>query len=546
MATCWPRQLPHHIVSDRRRTAEISVFNYLSNVLEDSWSVYYSRPWWGLDNKGSEIDGEADFIVAHPELGILFIEVKGGQISYDPAAGKWRSKDRIGITHTIKDPALQALASKHQYLAKLKKISGWPKGFVRLRHGVIFPDTLEPTTDVQFIGGYERLLFCFAKQLDENLAGWIEFRLQAHDNKNTSRIEIGPGKNGLAALNKIIAEPVTLTPSLAKSVQAAKLEIELHSTTAQAVILCMLEQEPQFIVEGGAGTGKTVLAREIAIREAKDGKVIFVCRSESLIDSLRHATEGVENLTFLSCREFINKVETGVEFKKLGWSSLIIDEAQDFEETWWTTVEQFSDYTGCKLRIFGDSNQSVYRLRANLRARFQVKTFPLSINLRNTKSIADLTNHFYQGPLIQCVGPAGDIPTVIEFKSTDLIDDTLSVVLPMLKNEPSLAEHLCVLTIDNGTAQSISVELKKHRIAVQSAGVRQLGHIIVDSIANFKGLEADIVILVLDKMSLTNEELAYVGISRARSKLFLCGNFDSLNSSVLRSAIESLPIKTPS
>ena len=35
----------------------------------------------GTNRDGSEKDGEADFLIAHPESGFLSIEVKGGRIS---------------------------------------------------------------------------------------------------------------------------------------------------------------------------------------------------------------------------------------------------------------------------------------------------------------------------------------------------------------------------------------------------------------------------------------------------------------------------------
>ena len=84
MAKMWPIRIPSWISQDRRRSAEIRVFNQLEKELDDSWSVFYSRPWYGISQSGGEIEGEADFIVAHPDFGILFLEVKGGQISFEP------------------------------------------------------------------------------------------------------------------------------------------------------------------------------------------------------------------------------------------------------------------------------------------------------------------------------------------------------------------------------------------------------------------------------------------------------------------------------
>jgi Nuclease-related domain len=57
--------------------------------------VVYSNVAWLTKVDGDEPrDGEADFVVAHPELGIMVIEVKGGGIRR--AGGQWESVDRTG------------------------------------------------------------------------------------------------------------------------------------------------------------------------------------------------------------------------------------------------------------------------------------------------------------------------------------------------------------------------------------------------------------------------------------------------------------------
>jgi hypothetical protein len=83
-ARMWPRSLPREVLENPLRAAEIKVYNRLSEVLDESFTVFYSRPWLGLTLSGAERDGECDFVIAHAEFGILTIEVKGGAIAYDP------------------------------------------------------------------------------------------------------------------------------------------------------------------------------------------------------------------------------------------------------------------------------------------------------------------------------------------------------------------------------------------------------------------------------------------------------------------------------
>ncbi len=58
MAVIWPHRLPRAIRQDPLRSAECQVFDTLQAKLDDSWTVFYSRPWLGLSSAGEEIDGE--------------------------------------------------------------------------------------------------------------------------------------------------------------------------------------------------------------------------------------------------------------------------------------------------------------------------------------------------------------------------------------------------------------------------------------------------------------------------------------------------------
>lgn len=85
--------MPSFIRQDPLRESECAVYDLLKCQLDDKFTVYYSRYWFGLGLDGSEKDGEADFIIVHETFGPLTLEVKGGGISYDPATSRWESLD---------------------------------------------------------------------------------------------------------------------------------------------------------------------------------------------------------------------------------------------------------------------------------------------------------------------------------------------------------------------------------------------------------------------------------------------------------------------
>src|SRR5882762_2639366 len=155
----WPRKLPPDVLGNPFRAAEIRVYERLQGQLDDGWSVFYSRPWLGLTPTGEEIDGECDFVVAHPLLGLLTLEVKGGAVSYDPKTSKWSSVDRWKVRHNIRDPVHQARVSKHQILKKLNDSVHWRSRRIRARHGVILPHSAKPSSDLG--ADMPRDIFCY-------------------------------------------------------------------------------------------------------------------------------------------------------------------------------------------------------------------------------------------------------------------------------------------------------------------------------------------------------------------------------------------------
>ena len=60
---------------------EDRIFESLQSQLPNSYTVFHSVRWVGSDRKRSQ--GEADFLVFHPQKGVLIIEVKAGIIEVD-------------------------------------------------------------------------------------------------------------------------------------------------------------------------------------------------------------------------------------------------------------------------------------------------------------------------------------------------------------------------------------------------------------------------------------------------------------------------------
>ena len=64
-------------------SAERLLYEAFLEQLDDEYVVFHSVDWVLADRRGRPEQGEADFVVAHPEDGVLVIEVKGGEVRYE-------------------------------------------------------------------------------------------------------------------------------------------------------------------------------------------------------------------------------------------------------------------------------------------------------------------------------------------------------------------------------------------------------------------------------------------------------------------------------
>ena len=164
-------------------------------------------------------------------------------------------------------------------------------------------------------------------------------------------------------------------------------ENRLYLDREQMSILENLDENDRLLIRGPAGTGKTLLARETALREARQGKqVLFLCYTEALaaflIACLKEPT-----LTVAAVRNFAsNLLGENAPEQPLGrtseywegvnlraavdrlppadqrWDTVIVDEGQDFSGDDWGLVKECVHSDG-KLWVFADQAQAFWKDR---------------------------------------------------------------------------------------------------------------------------------------------------------------------------------------
>lgn len=543
MAVLWPRKLPRSVLDDPRRKAEVRVYDSLAKTLDDSFHVFYSSPWMGTDRLGNEKDGECDFLIAHSEHGILAVEVKGGrEISFDPRDGQWRSTDHGGFVHKIKDPVAQARSAKHEILKRLKDSRRWPSRFIHTAHGVIFPSAGSPPGNL----GADRpaRIFCCSRQVRDGLGEWVAERLKAHQRpRNCEAL----GRDGIAALERLLAHPFTLNFRIGAALAEADTEFRVLEP-AQYQILDIIADIPRALVRGGAGTGKTVVAIEEALRSAAAGrKTLLTCHSRPLASNLERKLRRVDNLTVCGFHALCGRIsqQAGVSVPAgtseselydialpnalyhaievqpaLRWDTVIVDEGQDFRDDWWIALDACL-LPGGRIRVFMDSNQRVYESAGDGVRDLSVVPVRLSRNLRNTKNIHKAASVHYSGLDIVADGPDGLEVSWISAEHPDAkVEAAYRELRRLVLNEELAPGDIAVLVNGPAARASFLERSSGTSVPLTDADTLALEDVVVDTVRRFKGLERPAIVLLISGDEMDRHELAYVGFSRARA--YLC------------------------
>jgi hypothetical protein len=532
----WPAILPAQVREDQHRSAEVKVYDRLAVALPAAWTVYYSRPWTGLSSTGRELDGECDFVLAHPRHGFLAIEVKGGEISFDPSTNGWQSRDRHGIRHNIKDPVEQARRSKHELLKKLKAQRGWRSDrFVRARHGVVFPDTELPPRQL----GADRPIemFCCRPTM-ATIADWVGQRLTETSD------EVGLEGDGMQALERLLAAPFTLRVPLGYILDDDERAIA-SLTPQQFHILDAIADLHKVAIGGAAGTGKTIVAIEDAVRMSDASeRTLLTCNGSLLAEHLRAklSKTNVQVFTFQElCIDLARRANLSVPkvidaaFLDVGapellvqaverdpslrFGAIVVDEGQDFRSHWWVALSSVLAGPNSRLHVFYDTNQSLYGAVGTQLASFALIPIRLNRNLRNTQSIHQLAARHYTGPNTISDGPVG-VPTKKVISSDgDLPMVVADIIRSLIVTDHVKPSDVAVLATKKESLKSIADRLNPTKFS----------GITLETISRFKGLERQVVIVVADKNLSDEAELTYVAVTRARAHLILVGQESILN-----------------
>ena len=402
MAKMYPPRFTRS--DDRKRNAEKRFFEACRDQLGDDWTVLYEVSWFGRRNQGNE-RGDADFLLMHPEMGIFCVELKGGQEIF-VKSNEWFTIP-YGKTEPvkIKDPFLQAAESKSVLWEYIRKIVPDIKLSGAFGHFVVFPGA-EISGDLS--PSARRSLICDRNDMQNLLATITRI-------SNTFGQRLKLTEENISIIRNTLLPDVVLVSQMQNSLNQAAETLE-QLTEQQLVAFEMLRNQKEFVVIGGAGTGKTVLAFNRACALALQGaETLFLCHSTAAARHLRDLVDPRldENLGIFSLDEFVSEVMESTGWKKtifedeniesiessflekalekhLFFDALIVDEAQNIPREFIELLTTILPNVGTRyIYIFGDSRQNTLRVKRSALTFFSpVQPFLLEINCRNSSEIA--------------------------------------------------------------------------------------------------------------------------------------------------------------
>lgn len=485
-------------------------------------------------------DHEADFVVAIEGAGIVCLEVKGGEIWHDGT--HWLQGERAKRI----EPVEQARGACYALREYVEGHPDWTQGRLRWDHMVVFPHAEIPADFA--LPDCPRWKVIDRNQLDQLLP--LIRAVPLTKQQDLPYLDA----TGIAQLHTALAGRGL--PQ--RDVVARSLEQESGAdliTEQQNVLLNAVRMLHRVEVRGGAGSGKTFLALEQARRLTRAGKrVALICYSHGLASYLNRvvarwgyrdrpayvgefhqlgmqwgAAEGPDESIRTAGAAHFWEHELPQQMSELAeqladgdrFDAIVVDEAQDFADEWWQPMLAcLRDPDDGGIYVFSDEAQRVFDRHGTP----PVPLVPLVLdhNMRNTRQIATVF-----APLVgQRMtlrggdGPAARFVACAPGEAVATADDQVDLLL----DDGWRPQDIALLT--TGSRHPEQVERQRLGPAGYWDTFWDDEQVFYGHVLGFKGLERRVVVLALNEHEPQERstERLYVGLSRARDQLVVCGD----------------------
>lgn len=519
MAIMYPKNISEYMPTDSERI----VYQELKNQLPDSFDVFYSVNWTSYEN-GRLTKSESDFVVVSPDYGFLCLEVKGGS-GIRVEDNVWYVEDathgdrRLSISpydQAEKSMYFFSRSFSNKYNMKYQGIFG---------AAVVFP--FYPVGDDVELDNRDRTCTIDSNDLNQ-LYSKIKKIYRLWGGSSYGRRFYPKSQND--AFLELVRERIAISAAAGALVKYKEQQLDVINRVQDNYIY-FLSNIRQFFIRGGAGTGKTWIAMKMAKKEAQNnnGHVLFLCTSSKLASEIKrqigNEVEVKDVISFF--REVTHDFDTlqaplyqGIlnllnpEIRR--YDAIFVDEAQDFSSEWAQVIKKvLVNPETSRLGVFYDDVQVLRKDSFDNGFGIKEPPYLLHENIRNTANIynwtsektnlgRDMIANPVEGPtpITEVISDRGQLTLVLESMFRKYLDDEY------LPNS-----SLVIVTDDPGwLMESYPDGIAKWRFS--NGAATNANEISVYSVAEFKGLESDMIIYLHSNTSSTNED--YIAYTRAK------------------------------
>jgi hypothetical protein len=367
-------------------------------------------------------------------------------------------------------------------------------------------------------------------------------------------------------LDRVISPAVNLAPDLNDAFDVERRafhKLDIQQSFAIEVIV----RNRRMAVEGGAGTGKTMIAIEAARRMRDAGKhVLLMCFNKHLREHLRRKVSELDHdagldeagvidvysfhqLAHDSCeaigesfeppdgsdeearKRFWN--ETCAEYIELAaideaigpWDALIVDEWQDFDSAWMSALRAIvRDGPDGQIALLYDSSQAIFDRHFAAPSPLEFPVVPLPYNYRNTQEITRYLDDTLEKTCpAHPEAPTGIPPEVHKQHSPKQARKDIAALIRTLVEEEGIDEEQIVILTPHRSSSFIGNRGSIEGVHYSQDPFDRKGNVLWTTLSSFKGLESDVVILadIDENDPRSGKREVYVAASRARHRLYI-------------------------
>ena len=587
MAKIFPSIFPYDLDSPEMQKlgikVEYEVYNKLKK-LSDNFEIFCGPKFLKKNIHGDMRDGEySDFIIIHKEKGILFLECKGGIISFNPIEGKWYQNKKV----LKKSPLKQANDGKLNLINLLKSIKYKEEiniDSIPTIHGALFPNTPKPSDSK------------LGTDVKPEMLIWAQ-DYEVFEQSITNLLDLNRTQKVITDIERQKIQKILygdrLDNPFKEILKYGEHMQEIEFDEDQRMLYNFMFGNKRLIIRGLAGTGKTILAAKKATEESNNEKKVLVLTKTvgvgRFLSLLTRSKQFKRNFLQISSIDgFVSNLARRLKIdinnpqrlededkrkhfdeylpsvcKKIfeenndkKFDVLIVDEGQDFHKNWYDVLKQMVKDDGHMFLFYDPLQKQISNSMAEMlnENKDNFPYFNLTANYRNSSTITNflskLINKFYSdvnASYSKFSKFDGKKPEFIVADSFDeIVDKSKNKVLRLISEEKFNGSDIAILSdlsmkpANYNSKNSLRANLEENDLEVISAREYAMPYIregyenkiTFDSIKRFKGLEKPIIILVNLDNNLDNEDKMrdiYSGLSRARGHLIIVSNQQSIN-----------------